>query len=316
MSQSTDENTAAEIRRARARERQQRKRARDRAKRAKSGQSGDEGPRDAAELAAEEIKKNRMRESARLRQQKHRRNLKARRLAAFDLPIEFPNGQGAPIEMEDRIDPALVAEGQNVSQIPAPPPSMFGNTLMLALTCSSGVKEALMRLYQLKNEDLPSLEATLSSAFDHWNQERLATIGRLEHPHLLPPGVQVGAHTGPPPIRSGFASTSSGPQRNLVPPNSHQPNAFPDTRYFEDPNVDGNLKRNGHSNGPSTIDPIYPEGPIDDPSSMGDETPNGAALAVYSRYTKHWEELIQAREKAVAKLFELPSETLNRTNRS
>ena len=97
MSQSTDENTAADIRRARARERQQRKRARDRAKRAKSGQSGDEGPRDAAELAAEEAKKDRMRESARLRQQKHRRNLKARRLAAFDLPIEFPNGQGAPI---------------------------------------------------------------------------------------------------------------------------------------------------------------------------------------------------------------------------
>ena len=119
-----------------------------------------------------------------------------------------------------------------------------------------------------------------------------------------------------------------------MPPNAHQPNAFPDTRYFDDPNVDGNLKRNGHSNGPSTIDPIYPEGvpkisyyfkrgffifvpgPIDDPNSMGDETPNGAALAVYSRYTKHWEELIQAREKAVAKFFELPSEPLNRTNRS
>ena len=83
--------------------------------------------------------------------------------------------------MEDRIDPALVAEGQNVSQIPAPPPSMFGNTLMLSLTCSSGVKEALMRLYQLKNEDLPSLEATLSSAFDHWNQEVRVTRRSLGH---------------------------------------------------------------------------------------------------------------------------------------
>ncbi len=78
--------------------------------------------------------------------------------------------------MADRIDPALVAEGQNVSQIPTPPPSMFGNTLMLALTCSSGVKEALMRLYELKPEDLPSLEATLSAAFDHWNQEVRVTI--------------------------------------------------------------------------------------------------------------------------------------------
>ena len=97
MSQSTDENAAAEIRRARARERQQRKRARDRAKRVKSGQSGDEGPKNEAELQAEEKRKLRMRENARLRQQKHRKNLKARRLAAFDLPVEFSNSQGAPI---------------------------------------------------------------------------------------------------------------------------------------------------------------------------------------------------------------------------
>src|SRR5258708_37416493 len=97
MSQSTDENAAAEIRRARARERQQRKRARDRAKRVKSGQSGDEGPKNEAELQAEEKRKLRMRENARLRQQKHRKNLKARRVDGLYLPVELFQNEGGAI---------------------------------------------------------------------------------------------------------------------------------------------------------------------------------------------------------------------------
>jgi len=117
-------------------------------------------------------------------------------------------------------------------------------------------------------------------------------------------------------MRSEFASTSSGPQRHLVSHNPHQVNTFSDTRYFDNPNDDGDLKRNGHSNGPSDMEPMYPEGPIHDPSTMGVATPSGATVAVYSRYTKHWEDLMQAREKAVAKFFELPSGTLNRTNRT
>ena len=44
--------------------------------------------------------------------------------------------------------------------------------------------------------------------------------------------------------------------------NPHQVNTFPDTRYFDNPNDDGDLKRNGHSNGPSDMEPMYPEGAL------------------------------------------------------
>ncbi|KAF8332418.1 uncharacterized protein EI90DRAFT_857124 [Cantharellus anzutake] len=220
-------------------------------------------------------------------------------------------------EMVDRIDPALVAEGQNIQPIPTPPPSMFGNTLMLALTCSPTLKEALLRLYEIRSEDLPSLEATISAAFDHWNQERLAATGRMQPPsHILPPELHVPSHAGSPTNRPNFASTSSAPPRPLV-PHPHPVNPFTDHRYFDTTSIDASLKRNGHSNGIPIMDSVYPEGPIENPP-IGIPHPHvSTPPPVYVRPTKLWDDLIQAREKALAKYFEtIPGALSGRSGRS
>ncbi|KAF8321298.1 hypothetical protein DL93DRAFT_2073122 [Clavulina sp. PMI_390] len=209
---------ADEIRKAKARERQRRKRAKDRENAGLPAvQPRDQRPPAAPPLVGrlrdgetEEEKKARVREAARLRQQKHRMAVRLRRQHELDNPTGLGHDAYYGKDLVQMYDgPEGAAGGYN-----PPPGNVFANSVLLALAADPNLKFHLMRIYSITEEEFPSLEQGFAMAFDHWNHARYAAshaahYGQMPH--------------GPPPA-----------------PHPHAPEAGPSE---ENPNIDGRLSR-------------------------------------------------------------------------
>jgi hypothetical protein len=147
----------------------------------------------AHELSPEEsARRERVRTAARERQRKHRALVKARKMQELGLDMGNPTGMD---DVQYRINPdgsyhQVFAQPAEHEPPPPPPPppqpmaqeppfpqgqvpngSTFASTLLLSFSCAPLLKQHILRILSMTEDELKSLEPVIAHAWDKWDAE-------------------------------------------------------------------------------------------------------------------------------------------------
>ncbi|KAJ6589153.1 hypothetical protein B0H19DRAFT_1248709 [Mycena capillaripes] len=161
----------------------------------------------------EQARRERVRAAARERQRKHRQLVKQRKMRELGLDMGnevMPAGlddvhyrvaqdgsyqQVLPHELAAAHQQHQQQQQQGQQHIGEPPfpqnpnqnnAQTFATTLLISFACTPALKQNLLSILNITNDELASVEPYLAEAWDRWEQARRL---RYEHPDGFPPGA-------------------------------------------------------------------------------------------------------------------------------
>ncbi|KAJ7916508.1 hypothetical protein B0H13DRAFT_2231620 [Mycena leptocephala] len=241
-----NETPSQRLKREKAAERQRRKRERDRAASALPPPAPGLPPlpsppqHDDSNLSPDEqARRERVRAAARERQRKHRQLVKARKMRELGLDMgneimtgvdDYRVGDGQQYQQHQLLSQAhahhlaqaQAQQGHPPQQTQGEPPfpqqaanngQTFATTLLVSFACAPALKQNLLSILNITNDELASLEPFIAEAWDRWDQAVSPTP--LRPPRRLPPGgvpvPQASTSASPSPTPSPGAALPPAP---------------------------------------------------------------------------------------------------------